>query len=102
MPSECAKNPFVLYYGSAESLELFDSLYTNKYELQDKYLKYWEFLAQRYADNSNVIGFDPINEPMVANFVKEMSLILPKNFDFLKLQPLYDKIYKIMQKYNKS
>jgi aryl-phospho-beta-D-glucosidase BglC (GH1 family) len=67
----------VLYYGSAESLELFDSLYTNKHGLQDKYLKYWEVLAKRWAKDSNVIGFDPINEPMVANFVKEISLLLP-------------------------
>jgi aryl-phospho-beta-D-glucosidase BglC (GH1 family) len=56
---------------------LFDSLYTNKHGLQDKYLKFWEVLAKRWAKDSNVIGFDPINEPMVANFVKEISLLLP-------------------------
>lgn len=47
-----------------------------------------------------MIGFDPINEPMVANFVKEIGLLYPKKFDFLKLQPLYDKIFKILYKYN--
>jgi aryl-phospho-beta-D-glucosidase BglC (GH1 family) len=81
-------------------LELFDSLYTNKHGLQDKYLKYWEVLAKRWAKDSNVIGFDPINEPMVSNFVKDLSLLMPKKFDFNKLQPLYEKIFKILYKYN--
>lgn len=57
-------------------------------------------MASRYAKDSNVIGFDPINEPMVSNFVKEIGLLYPKKFDFLKLQPLYDKIFEILYKYN--
>lgn len=31
--SECQKKVFASYYASAESLELFDSLYTNKHGL---------------------------------------------------------------------
>lgn len=31
--SECQKLPFYKYYSSAESLELFDSLYTNRHGL---------------------------------------------------------------------
>ena len=30
LPSECLKVPFVKYYGLAESLKIFDALYTNK------------------------------------------------------------------------
>jgi hypothetical protein len=101
LTSECAKQTFVLYYSSAESLELFDSLYQNKHGLQDKFVAYWEVLAKRWANNSNVMGFDPLNEPMVSNFVHELSLLKPKVFDLTKLQPLYSRIFEIYRKYNR-
>ena len=91
--SECQKLPFFKYYSSAESLELFDSLYTNKHGLQDKFIAYWDILAQKFAENSNVMGFDPINEPMASNFVTDSSLLVPKTFDQKKLLPLYERIY---------
>lgn len=43
----------------------------NNHGLQDKYLKYLEVLAMRFANNSNVFGFDPLNKPMISNFVDD-------------------------------
>ena len=79
--SECNKEHFVKYYPTAENLEIFDALYTNKFGLTDKYVRFYEQLAIHFANNSNVIGFDPINEPFCANFMKDLTLLFPKNFD---------------------
>ena len=46
------------------------------------------------------MGFDPLNEPMVSNFVTDATLLQAKNFDLKKLQPLYERIYKVYQKYD--
>lgn len=64
-------------------------------------MDYWEVLAARYANNPHVFGFDPINEPMVSNFIKDLSLFKEKVFDRTKLQPLYDRVFEIYRKYNK-
>jgi hypothetical protein len=45
--SECNKVPFFKYYTTAESLKIFDALYTNKepYALTDKFVAYWDVVA---------------------------------------------------------
>lgn len=48
------------------------------------------------------MGFDPLNEPFVSNFINDISLIFPKNFDRNKLLPLYSEMYEILQKYDKK
>lgn len=99
---ECMKNNFIMYYGLAESLELFDSLYTNKHGLTDKFLVYWDKLAERFTNNPNIMGFVPLNEPFCSNFMSELSLMMPKNFDKEKLLPLYEKVYQVLQKHDKN
>lgn len=47
------------------------------------------------------MGFDPLNEPMVSNFVEDLSLLKPKRFDLTKLQPLYSRLSDVYRKYNK-
>jgi aryl-phospho-beta-D-glucosidase BglC (GH1 family) len=39
-----------------------------KHNLTDKFVKYWEVLANKFAKNKFVIGFDPLNEPFPADF----------------------------------
>ena len=97
---ECIKNSFVSYYTTAESMELFDALYSNKYGLTDKFLAFWEVIAERFSKNTNIIGFNPINEPFVGNFMKNIMLLYPKHFDREHLTPLYASVYKILQKHD--
>ena len=66
--SECNKQAFWKYYTSAESLAIFDALYTNKHGLTDAFVNYWDAVAKRFSKNKYVIGFDPINEPFPAGF----------------------------------
>lgn len=68
-------------YTAPEVASAFDALYQNKEGLQDKFLAYWSVVSERFA-NSNVIGYDIINEPWAANFYHDQSLILnPRSFD---------------------
>ena len=79
--SECNKVAFWKYYTTAESLAIFDSLYSNKFGLQDKFAKFWEVVANRLAKNKYVVGFDPINEPFPSDFIDNPDLLKPGVFD---------------------
>ena len=69
---ECTKNNFVDYYTTAESMELFDALYFNTNGLTDKFLAFWDVVAQKFSKNTNIIGFNPINEPFMGSFIKDV------------------------------
>ena len=57
-------------------------LYKNIDGLQDKFIAYWDVVAEAFAGNSYVIGYDPINEPFPSNFFTDPMLILePGKFD---------------------
>ena len=42
----------------------FDRFWENADGIQDRYIQFFKMLAERYKDESAVIGFEPINEPM--------------------------------------
>ena len=77
LEKECQKWPKSQFYGSLESLELYDAFYTNKNGIQEEYMKFIQLLGRRFRDNSNVIGIEPLNNPFIANFVKNPSLLKP-------------------------
>jgi len=61
-------------------------LYDNIDGLQDKFLAYWDVVAEAFAENPYVVGYDPINEPFPSNYFLEPSLVVePGLFDKEKL-----------------
>ena len=58
-------------------MAVFEALYHNELGIRDKFLSFWDVVSKKFAANPNVIGFDPINEPIPANFVKNPFLIHP-------------------------
>jgi hypothetical protein len=51
-------------------------------------------VANRFANNSYVVGFDPINEPFPADIGKDTSLMEAGVFDSKLLAPLYEKVHE--------
>jgi len=56
------------YFTSQAVHAAFDNFYANKpgpggVGLQDRYAQAWRFLAEHYANNATVIGYDLMNEP---------------------------------------
>ena len=92
---DCQKNQFVEYYFSPEAMDLFERLYTpGPGGLQEPFIQFWVKVAQRFAGNPFVVGFDPINEPFPSNIYKDAALIYePGLFDQTILQPMYKRIF---------
>ena len=78
---DCNSHFFAWYYGSPESMSAFDWLYNNINGLQDRYLKYWNIVSEKFANNPYIVGYDPINEPFIGNFLKDPSMLLPGSMD---------------------
>lgn len=51
---------------SAQVLAASRSFFANTDGLQDRFIPAWKHLAARYADRAIVVGFQPMNEPVVA------------------------------------
>jgi len=94
LTSECRRRRFFKYYYTAEAMDLFEALYTNRLGLQDKFVAFWDVVSKKMGENPFVIGFDPLNEPLPANAYKDLFLLLPHNFDRWELTPLYENIFK--------
>jgi len=93
----CQKNKFIDYYYSPEAANLFERLYYKnaKDSLQDAFVAYWKRVAQRFAENPYVIGYDPINEPFPSNIYKNPELWYDVGlFDKSVLQPLYSRVWE--------
>ena len=68
---------FGLYYATKESFQAFDALFSNKNGLQDKFISYWDHTSARFAKNPYVVGYDPLNEPLVGNPLHNVFMEIP-------------------------
>mmetsp|Transcript_44313 Transcript_44313/g.60113 ORF Transcript_44313/g.60113 Transcript_44313/m.60113 type:complete len:332 (+) Transcript_44313:61-1056(+) len=89
VPEECTKRNFEDMYTMPEVASAFAALYDNKDGLLDKMMDFWSVVAEKYASNEHVMGYDIFNEPWPANLYREPSLFFkPGKFDHEKLFPL--------------
>jgi len=93
--ASCLSKPFFSYYLTTESWSMFRALYENKLGMQDKYLAFWEKVANTFSSNPYVLGYDPINEPLPAfdSALDVVNKIWPGHYDRQQLAPLYSKIF---------
>ncbi len=71
------------YFTSPAVQTAFDNFYANKpgpggIGLQDRYAAAWKFLAEHFANNRTVIGYDLMNEPFAGSLVTKGMLQLVK------------------------
>lgn len=83
---------------------MFRAFWKNNFGLQDKYVAYWDKVAERLSPNKYVIGFDPFNEPLPSwnGIIDLLNTVFFGHFDKNDLAPLYTKIFNVIQKHNKD
>ncbi len=60
---------------SAPVLEAFNSFWEDTDNLQEKFFAVWQLVASRYADNSAVIGYEDMNEPVAIQTPNGLQLL---------------------------
>lgn len=92
--SDCQTVDFYEFYNSQESMNAFSALWNNVQGLGDKFVAYWNATSARLAKNPYIVGYDPINEPFMGNFVRDPTLLDPGHFDKTKLAPLFAQLFE--------
>ena len=71
---ECAKRDFIALFTSPEVASAWGYFWENTNGIQDKFANYWRVVAAKFMDNTNVLGYDLLNEPWNGNMYQDSSL----------------------------
>lgn len=66
----------------------------------DKFAQFWGTVAQRFANNKYVLGYEIMNEPWCGDIFEDPTLLFPGVADRLNLQPVNDRVNQEIRKYD--
>lgn len=70
--------------------QAYQDTYDNKHGMRDAHVAFWRQSALQWRNNSNVLGYELINEPFAGNPYANPTILLPGEAGRHNLQPLYD------------
>lgn len=99
LSSDCAtKAPFEKYFTSPEVAQTWEDFYNNYNNGQDHLVAHWERVVTKFHNHPAVIGYDLLNEPWAANWLKDIRWLAPGKFEREKLQPIWQKVSAAIRK----
>ena len=75
MIQDCAKWQWDLYQFTEAAGAAYQSLYDNVNGIRDSCADFWALVAETFADNPYIIGYDIINEPWAGELFSSCNLI---------------------------
>ena len=96
------KGSFMDYHRSPELYSIYDSFFKNEHGVLNKFIKFWEILAQKFSNKSNVLGYDIWNEPWAPGLWSDISNLIPGYVDDHYLSPFYTKVDSSISKLHKD
>eukprot|EP00049_Salpingoeca_infusionum_P019093 m.360168 g.360168 ORF g.360168 m.360168 type:complete len:488 (+) comp18909_c0_seq1:45-1508(+) len=91
LPGNCSR-PWAENELAEASGQAYSDLYHNTRGMRDAYVNFWQVVAKRFANNSNVIGYELINEPFAGDVYQDPTLFLPGVAGNKSLSVLYDAV----------
>eukprot|EP00418_Pyrodinium_bahamense_P072675 CAMPEP_0179096102 /NCGR_PEP_ID=MMETSP0796-20121207/44159_1 /TAXON_ID=73915 /ORGANISM="Pyrodinium bahamense, Strain pbaha01" /LENGTH=525 /DNA_ID=CAMNT_0020793807 /DNA_START=1 /DNA_END=1578 /DNA_ORIENTATION=- len=92
--SDCEKHGYAHYMGTYALSRNYEDLYVNGRGLRDRLADFWRYIAKEFKGDSNVVGFELMNEP---------ASVWPRNYtDFHFLQPMYEALEEAIHEIDAS
>ena len=76
----------------------FQQFYENKGGVMRQFGKFWKKVAEKLKDETGILGYELLNEPWIGNFFTEPNQILPGVAGKKLLLPMYDYLFKEIDK----
>ncbi|XP_064403689.1 endoglycoceramidase-like [Halichondria panicea] len=97
---DCAKHDWSSYQVAHATGAAYQALYNNSNGLADKMAAFWGRVAQEFADNEYVLGYELINEPWAGDIYENPELLVPTEADKINLAPFYEILNPMIRKYD--
>jgi len=98
----CQDHDFGKYYISPQIMDVFDRLYTNYQGMQDQFVKHWDKVSAKFANNPYVVGYDLLNEPACGGVYDDLNKSAEGYQNQYQLQPMYMKVSDAIRKNDKN
>ncbi|EGD73240.1 hypothetical protein PTSG_04956 [Salpingoeca rosetta] len=92
MQGGCSSRPWAANELTEACGQAYDDLYHNVRGMRDAFIKFWSFSADYFKNNSNIIGYELINEPFAGDVYAKPELFLPGVAGRENLALLYDAV----------
>lgn len=89
---DCKKNNFVEYHYLIGLSSSYSNFYTNKLNIQEKFVEFWKVVANRFKGNKYILGYDLWNEPIPGAFLENAKNVVPGYADKYQILPIYKKV----------
>merc|ERR1719312_386381 len=97
---DCGKIQWPNYHFSVSLSQSVGRLYNNFNGLLDKFAEFWGKVAETFADNEDVIGYEIMNEPWCGDVYEDPTLLVPGVADRRNLQPVNDRVNEEIRKFD--
>lgn len=95
--TDCLKVNFATYYFSEQCSAAFQSLYDNTNGTQNRLANFWNLVSNVFKGHQHVLGYELINEPWAGDIYLDPKLLEPGHADLKNLQPMYEKLNKVIR-----
>ena len=96
-PADCAKLSWSDYQFTAAGADGYQNLYTIGTKSNKAINDHWGRVTQRYKNQTNLLGYELINEPFAGNIYRNPELMIPGFADRINLQPFYDNLNSVIR-----
>jgi len=97
---DCDSIPWVNYHFTTSLAQAYGRLYNNFRGLLDNFAEFWGKVAETFAGNEDVLGYEIMNEPWCGDVYEDPTLLMPGIADRRYLQPMYDRVNDEIRKHD--
>ena len=95
---DCKKYNFVEYHYLIEFSSIYQNFYSNKLNIQEKFVEFWKHVVNRLKGNKYILGYDLWNEPFPGALLENLKSLIPSYSDQNQVLPIYKKVDEELRK----
>lgn len=98
LTGNCSSRGWMINSLSEAAAKAYQDLYDNTNGMLDDLAMFWSTSASNFVNNSNVIGYEIINEPFAGDFYQDPSILIPGIAGSKNLAKMYEKVASEIRK----